>query len=71
MGRKADVYNASLDFSLFKSKLNGSVGFFYKRTSNAFLSKSISEVNGRSYYVVNGGDIENKGLKLYFNFTID
>lgn len=66
---KTDVYNASLDFSFFKSKLNGSIGFFYKRTTNAFLSKSISEVNGRSYYVVNGGDIENKGVELYFNFT--
>jgi TonB-linked SusC/RagA family outer membrane protein len=66
---KTNAYNASIDFSLFNSRLNGSIGFFYKNTTNTFLSKSISEVNGRSYYIVNGGNLENKGVELLFNFT--
>ena len=66
---KTDAYNAALDFSIFNSKLNGSIGVFYKKTSNAFISRVISQVNGRPYYIVNGGTIENKGVELAFNFT--
>ncbi|QEC45217.1 TonB-dependent receptor [Pseudobacter ginsenosidimutans] len=66
---KTDAYNAALDFTLFNAKINGSVTVFYKRTSNAFLTRTISEVNGRNSYVVNGGNIENKGIELLFNFT--
>ncbi|NML19232.1 SusC/RagA family TonB-linked outer membrane protein [Pseudoflavitalea sp. G-6-1-2] len=65
---KTDAYNAALEFTLFKSKLSGSIGVFYKRTTNVFIQKDVSSVNGLENYAINGGDIENKGIELQFNF---
>ena len=66
---KTDSYNAAFDFSLFNDKINGSVGFYYKKTSNAFLTTRVASVNGIGEYVVNGGTLENKGMELSFGFT--
>ncbi|MBO9633962.1 MAG: SusC/RagA family TonB-linked outer membrane protein [Chitinophagaceae bacterium] len=66
---KTDAYNATLEFTLFKTKLIGSIGVFYKKTTNAFIEKDVSMVNGLTSFVINGGDIENKGIELQFNFT--
>ncbi|NML23640.1 SusC/RagA family TonB-linked outer membrane protein [Pseudoflavitalea sp. G-6-1-2] len=66
---KTDNYDAGIDFSLLNGRLVGSVGVFYKKTTNAFLTRSVSVVNGVNYYTVNGGDLENKGIELSFNFT--
>lgn len=59
--------NATLDFSLFKGRLSGTVSWFYKRTEDAFLKKSISEINGVSKYTVNQGTVTNKGIEFSFN----
>lgn len=61
--------NAELEFSLFGAKLNGSVGFFYKKTKDAFLNKVVSEINGVQTYVINSGTLENKGVELTFRIT--
>jgi len=61
--------NAEVEFSLFGAKLNGSVGFFYKRTKDAFLNKVVSEINGVQTYVINSGTLENKGVELAFRIT--
>ncbi|MGN7786535.1 SusC/RagA family TonB-linked outer membrane protein [Niabella sp. 22666] len=66
---KTDAYNAGLDFSFFNNRLNGSIGFFYKKTTNAFLDRRVSVINGVRSYIVNSGTIENKGVELGFNFT--
>lgn len=66
---RTNSYNAALDFSLFNNRLRGSVGFFYKRTENAFITKQLASVNGIEEYVVNGGTLENQGVELSFNFT--
>ncbi|RZS72743.1 TonB-linked SusC/RagA family outer membrane protein [Pseudobacter ginsenosidimutans] len=66
---KTDSYNAGLDFSFFKGRLNGTVEFFYKKTSNAFLTRTVSLVNGLDAYTINAGNLENKGVELRFNFT--
>lgn len=61
---KTSSTNVSLTFSLFKKKLNGTVSYFYKRTKDAFLTKTISTVNGRSSYTMNKGTVENKGTEI-------
>ena len=45
--------NVTLDFSFLKNKINGSVSWYYKKTRDAFLTKTISEINGTTQYVVN------------------
>lgn len=66
---KTDSYNAGIDFSLFNNRINGTVSWFYKKTTNAFLPKKVSLMNGTGQYIVNGGILENRGIELAFNFT--
>ncbi|WP_040371728.1 SusC/RagA family TonB-linked outer membrane protein [Butyricimonas synergistica] len=61
---KTSSTNVSLTFSLFNKKLNGTVSYFYKKTRDAFLTKTISTVNGRSSYTMNKGTVENKGTEI-------
>lgn len=61
--------NVALEFSLFNSKLRGSVGYFYKRTKDAYLDKTVSEINGVEKYVINSGTLENKGVEVSLSIT--
>ncbi|MDE7074816.1 MAG: SusC/RagA family TonB-linked outer membrane protein, partial [Odoribacter sp.] len=61
--------NVTLDFSFLKNKINGSVSYYYKKTRDAFLTKTISEINGVNQYVVNSGTLINKGIEVSLNFT--
>ena len=61
--------NTALDFSLLHNKINGSLTYFYKKTKNAFLDKRVSDINGRTTYIVNSGTIENQGIEVAFSFT--
>lgn len=65
---KTKSYNVGLDFSFFKMRLRGTVSYYYKQTKDAFLYKTISEVNGISTYVVNKGALRNQGFELSLNF---
>jgi TonB-linked SusC/RagA family outer membrane protein len=69
---KTQDYNGSLQFSILKGRINGSVGYFYIKTTNAFLEKKVSAINGApsNSYVVNGGTLENQGVELSLNFKI-
>ncbi|MDE5612369.1 MAG: SusC/RagA family TonB-linked outer membrane protein [Odoribacter sp.] len=61
--------NVTLDFSFLNNKINGSVSYYYKKTRDAFLTKTISEINGVNQYVVNSGTLVNKGIEVSLNFT--
>ncbi|NML21680.1 SusC/RagA family TonB-linked outer membrane protein [Pseudoflavitalea sp. G-6-1-2] len=66
---KTSDYGVGLAFSLFKNKLSGSVNYFYKRTTNTFVTKKVSQMNGITEYTVNGGILENKGVEVSLNYT--
>ena len=66
---KTSTYNVDLEFSLFKNKLEGSVGYYYRHTTNAFVPKNVSEVNGVDKYTVNEGILVNQGFEWTLNFT--
>jgi TonB-linked SusC/RagA family outer membrane protein len=67
---KTQDYNGSIQFSILNGRINGSLGYFYSKTTNAFLEKKVSVVNGApsNSYVVNGGTLENQGVELSLNF---
>ena len=67
---KTESYNLTLDFSLFKGRVNGNFTYFYKNTKNAFLSKTISAINGVNNWVVNQGTLKNQGLEGSLSLTI-
>lgn len=56
--------NVALEFSLLGNKITGSLGYFYKKTEDAFLDKTVSEINGIESYVINSGTLENKGIEV-------
>jgi len=49
---KTSTYNIDVDFSLFNSKVKGTLGYYYRYTRDAFLSKKVSVVNGVEAYTV-------------------
>lgn len=60
--------NAGLNFAFFRNKLRGSVDWYYRHTSDAFMSKSISTINGMKKHTVNRGTLINQGFDFSFNF---
>ena len=52
--------------SFLNNRLQVETEYFHKKTTDAFLSKKIADINGFESYVVNSGTITNSG----FNFTV-
>ena len=61
---KTGSFNLSVDFSFFKGHLNGTFSYFKRKTTNAFLTKSVSRVEGVDNYTVNAGTLTNEGVEL-------
>jgi TonB-linked SusC/RagA family outer membrane protein len=63
---KTHSTNIGLEASFLDNRLQFEAEYFHKKTTDAFLSKKIADINGFDSYVVNSGTITNKG----FNFTL-
>ena len=63
---KTHSTNVGLEAGFFHGRLQLETEYYYKNTTDAFLSKTIADVNGYNSYVVNSGTITNSG----FNFTV-
>lgn len=66
---KTHSWNIGLDVSLFEHRLEMEVSAYYKKTKDAFMEKTVSTVNGISSYVINGGDVTNKGYSFDFTYN--
>lgn len=62
-------YNLGLDMGFFDHRLNVELSLFYKRTKDAFMNKMVSSVNGTTAYVINGGDVSNRGYSVDLTAT--
>ncbi len=63
---KTNSFNLSLNTSLWNSRLQLELTYFDKETKDAFVQRPISGINGYSSYMVNGGNISNKGYTVDF-----
>ena len=61
---KTNQFDLGVDVSVLDRRLNLGVDFFYKKTTDALLAKSIPGNQGGGSYWVNDGEIENKGIDL-------
>lgn len=61
---KTHSSNFGLEASFFKRRLMIGAEYYYKKTVDAFMSKTISDINGFNAYVVNSGTVVNKGYNL-------
>ena len=66
---KTSTYNIELEYSLFNNKLVGNFSYYYRHTTDAFMSKTVSRINGVSSYTVNRGTLNNQGFEFDINFT--
>lgn len=61
---KTAVTNIAVDFNLFKGRLNGSVEFYNKATSDLLHNKTYDPTYGWGNVMVNYGDMLNRGVEL-------
>ncbi len=62
--------NAGVEFTLFGSRLNGSIDFYNKKTTDLLFWLSIPESSGSRGYYGNLGDITNRGIELVLSGSV-
>lgn len=66
---KTSNVDVGVEFSLFKEKLNGTFSYYYRRTTNATMTKKVSSINGLQSYEVNRGTLVNQGYDFSLSFV--
>jgi TonB-linked outer membrane protein, SusC/RagA family len=66
---KTHSFNTGIETSFLKNRLMVSLEYYHKKTTDAFMNKTISDVNGYTSYVVNSGNITNKGYNISITAT--
>ncbi|WP_229252661.1 SusC/RagA family TonB-linked outer membrane protein [Dyadobacter helix] len=60
-------YDAGIDLSLFKNKVNFVFDAYYKKTTNLLLNVPVPYTTGQTTALQNYGSVENKGIELGIN----
>ena len=61
---RTQVYNTGLDFTLFGSRLSGSIDGYIKNTTGLIGNVFTSPLSGYPHVIGNFGDLQNKGIDL-------
>ena len=64
---KSNSFNVGTDFSLWKSKLSGTVEYFNRTTSDMLYNKPVANSNGYSSIPMNIGSMSNYGWEIELN----
>lgn len=64
---KTRVLNIAVDFDLFGSRLNGSIEFYNKSTTDLLYNKMFDPTYGWNSVMVNYGDMYNRGIEISLN----
>ena len=57
-------FNTGVEFSFFKSRLTGSVDYFYRKTTDMLFSLNTPPSVGYTSYYLNMGDMRNSGVEI-------
>lgn len=60
-------YDMGVDFSLFKGRISGQVGYFIKKSDDLLLSQPLQATTGFTSITTNVGAMENKGVEVELN----
>lgn len=63
-------FNTGFDFNLFKNKLNGSIEYFSRKTTDMLYYMPVSPSNGYSVYPKNIGSMRNYGVEIDLNSDV-
>ena len=61
---KGGNLNVGVDFELFKSRLNGTIEYFWRKTSDMLFKFSLPTSYGYTSYYANIGDMKNSGIEI-------
>jgi TonB-linked SusC/RagA family outer membrane protein len=61
--------NAGVDFEMFKGRFNGTVEYFYRKTTDMLFSFPLPPSFGYTSYYANIGDMANNGVEAEFKVT--
>ena len=67
---KSNSFNVGTDFSLWKSKLSGTVEYFDRTTSDMLYNKPVANSNGYSSIPMNIGSMKNYGWEVELNANL-
>ena len=67
---KSNAFNIGADFSLFKGKLDGTVEYFSRKTSDMLYNKPVANSNGYGSIPMNIGSMTNSGFEVELNANI-
>jgi TonB-dependent starch-binding outer membrane protein SusC len=56
--------NVGIEFSLFKSRLGGSVEYYYSNTTDLFYRRAVSGTSGFATVLANAGKLRNQGIEV-------
>ena len=62
-------FNAGVEFELFDARLNGSVEYFFRKTTDMLFSFPLPSSFGYTYYYDNVGDMRNQGVEVELTGT--
>ena len=63
-------FNTGIEFQLFKSRICGSLEYYYRKTTDMLYSFSVAPSLGYSSYYDNIGDMYNTGVEMDFRFNL-
>ncbi len=67
---KSTSYNVGIDFSLFDSRLNGSIEYFGRQSNDMLYNKPTAPILGYSSIPMNVGSMRNTGVEIDLNYDI-
>ncbi len=65
---KSNAFNVGADFSLWQSKLSGTIEYFSRQTSDMLYNRPVSPSLGYSSIPVNIGSVRNYGVEIELNY---
>ncbi len=67
---KTASWNVGIDFSVFRSRLNGTIDVYKKKTTDLLISRDLPGSAGFSSTYYNQGSLENKGVEFTLNAQV-
>lgn len=67
---KTYSWNVGADFSLFNSKVNGTLDFYHKKGEDLIVNQGLASVYGTSSQLLNRGEMVNKGIEISLGTTL-
>ena len=61
------ITNVGIDFSILKNRLNGSIDYYHRKTTDLLGNKEIDPTNAFQSSLVNYGSLYNKGIEFAIN----